>query len=98
MSAIVRVRKEGIDVLGRVLRCVLVAAAVTIAAAPPVAGWDCYGGWNPNQTCTSQASSFGSCWGCCNIIFDCNIFRGKDRLHALSEFDACSGHCMTDKF
>lgn len=82
--------------LGCALRCVLVAAAVTIAAAPPVAGWDCYAGWNPNQECTSQASTCGSCWSCCTIIFDCNTLRGKNRHIAMTEYNACSGHCYTD--
>ncbi len=41
--------------------CTLLAAAVIITAAQPALAWDCWGGWNPNQECTAQASSCGSC-------------------------------------
>lgn len=69
-----------------------------VAATPAVPwGWDCYGGWDPNQTCTSQASSCGSCGSCCTIIFDCNSARsGKFRHLAMTEYGAYQGHCLTD--
>jgi len=76
--------------------CCLLAAAVIIAAAQPALAWDCWGGWNPNQECTAQASSCGSCGACCTIIFECRIFNGKNRHVAMSEYGACNTHCLTD--
>jgi len=77
-------------------RCLLLAAAVMIAAAQPALAWNCWGGWDPHQTWSAQASSCGSCGSCCMIIFECRIVRGKEYRIAMTEYSACQGHCVTD--
>jgi|GEM_PF-2926042 len=77
-----------------------VGAALLVFALAVVseqaAAWDCYGGFNPNATCSSQTTTLGSCLGCCEIIFDCRLVNGKSIHVAPSEFSACNGHCITD--
>lgn len=77
---------------------VMVAMFFALTSAAAVArGEDCYG-WNPNQACEAQATSLGSCLGCCGMIYDCRVFSGRCgvfcREIALTEFSACQGHCM----
>ncbi len=58
---------------------------------------DCYG-WDTTTACEAQASTLGSCLGCCQMVYDCRVFSGRCGIYcreiALTEFDACQGDCM----
>lgn len=77
-------------------RVAVVAVVLMLASTPSAVSWDCYGGWNPNETCSSQTSSCGSCGGCCEIVYECNIYHRRPPYIALTEFHACHGLCLVD--
>ncbi len=75
---------------------IALAVVAVVVGSAEAGAWDCWGGWDPSEPCTSQASSCGSCQGCCTMIFDCRVLRGRNYHVALTEYSACSGHCLTD--
>ncbi|MCS7181688.1 MAG: hypothetical protein NZ869_01025 [Thermoanaerobaculum sp.] len=82
---------------GRVFWLALLLAVVTaLGAAVPLEAGDCYG-WDTTVECAAQATTYGSCWGCCGIVFGCNVMKPSCgvmcRLIALSERHACWGTC-----